>query len=277
MTVPSGGAPTAHEHPEAVTGAGEGRFVQRVANVLEYVASRSAQTAPGVVEIARGVGLEKSVVSRTLRSLVEAALLTREEGLGYRVGPRLFALGAAAHDARLVELGHRAARALAGEFGERSEVYVRAGSVAMTVATASPDSPLQVTGWVGRTYPLPGTAAGRALLWDHSDDEVRDLVAAVGIRVNGPNAPRDALDVVGRLAADRARGFCLAVEEVDGDLMAVAVPVRGAGRRVVASLAVSGPHKRVRQQLAQICDALTSQSLVISHGLGGAGATEDPS
>jgi DNA-binding IclR family transcriptional regulator len=250
--------------------AGDGRSVQRVVSVLEFVAARAGGPAPGVLEIARGVSLEKSVASRHLRTLVDAGLLARDTDLGYRIGPRLFALAAAAQDARLVELGERVVAVLADLFGERAELYTRTGNLATTVATASPDSPLQVTGWVGRTYSLTGSAAGRALLVDAEAEDVRRLVATVGIGARGPNAPADVEDVLGRLAADRARGVCVAVEEVDRDLFAAAVPVRSARGRVVASLVISGPADRLRARLGELSAALLDQAGQISTALGAA-------
>lgn len=252
--------------------AGDGRSVQRVVSVLEFVAARAGAGAPGVVEIARGVGLEKSVASRHLRTLVDAGLLARDADLGYRIGPRLFSLAAAAQDARLVELGERVVAALADRFGERAELYTRTGNLATTVATASPDSPLQVTGWVGRTYSLTASAAGRALLLDVAAEDVRRLVATVGIGADGPNAPSDADDVLGRLAADRARGVCLAVEEVDRDLFAAAAPVRSARGRVIASLVVSGPADRLRARLGDLSAALLDHAGQISMALGASAA-----
>ncbi|MCV2393099.1 IclR family transcriptional regulator [Actinotalea sp. M2MS4P-6] len=255
-------------------GAGDGRSVQRVAAVLEFVAGRSLGAAPGVVEIARGTGLEKSVVSRLLRTLADAGLLSRDEGSGYRIGARLFAIGVAAHDARLVELGERVVAELADRFGERSELFTRTANRCMTVATAAPDSPLQVTGWVGLTYPLASSAAGRALLLDHDDVAVRRVVEAVGVGGRGPNAPHDSLDVLGRLAADRARGYVLAVEEVDRDLIGIAVPVRGAQGRIIASLVVSGPVDRLRARLGEAAKALLDSATEISTALG-AGRRDD--
>lgn len=269
MSVATHGAPEAEASGPA---AGDGRSVQRVVSVLEFVAARAGAAAPGVVEIARGVRLEKSVASRHLRTLVEAGLLARDADLGYRIGPRLFALAAAAQDARLVELGERVVAALADRFGERAELYTRTGNLATTVATASPDSPLQVTGWVGRTYSLTASAAGRALLLDADAQDVRRLVATAGIGADGPNAPSDVEDVLGRLAADRARGVCLAVEEVDRDLFAAAVPVRSARGRVIASLVVSGPADRVRARLGELSEALLEHAGRISASLGAAAA-----
>jgi DNA-binding IclR family transcriptional regulator len=124
---------------------GDGRSVLGAVAVLEFVASRASSAAPGVVEIARAVGREKSVVSRNLRTLVGAGLLVRDTvGAGYRIGPRIYRIAAGVREARIEELGERAVAALADRFGERSELYVRAGNLAMTVATASPDAPLQV-------------------------------------------------------------------------------------------------------------------------------------
>ncbi len=249
---------------------GDGRSVQRVVALLEFVASRAAGPAPGVVEIARGVGLEKSVASRHLRLLVESGLLERDSGLGYRIGARLFAIASGAQDHRLVELGERAVAELAAEFGERAEMFVRAGNTAMTVATASPDSPLQVISWVGRTYPLLNTAAGRALLLDATTDAVDRLLVGADLSPAGPGLPSDAEAVLTRLSLERARGWCLAREETDRGLIALAAPVRGARHQVVASLVVSGPLERLDPRVDEAVASLLDHADRISAALGSA-------
>ncbi|WP_372595287.1 IclR family transcriptional regulator [Actinotalea sp.] len=241
--------------------------MQRILTVLDFVSLRAQDGAPGVVEIARGVGLEKSVVSRLLRTLVETGLLVRDPGLGYRIGPRLYSVAAAAQDARLVELGTRAIAVLADTFGERSELYTRTGNLAMCVATASPDSPLQVTGWVGRTYPLVGTAAGRALLLDLHEPDLRRLVDAVGIGVSGPLAPRTTEAVLARLDEDRERGISLSVEEVDRGLLALGAPVRNATGQIIASVVVSGPSDRITSCLPDLLIELPVRAAEVSAGL----------
>jgi len=267
-TQPEGVEPAEH----AGIGGGDGRSVQRTLSVLDFVAARAGGAPPGVVEIARGVGLEKSVVSRLLRTLAETRLLVRDPGLGYRIGPRLFSVAAAAQDARLVELGTRAIAALADRFGERAEIYTRTGNLAMTVATASPDSPLQVTGWIGRTYPLVSTAAGRALLFDAHDEDLRRLIDTVGLDVSGPNSPRTADEALARLSVDRERRLCVAYEEVDRGLLAVGAPIRGAGGRIIAAIALSGPLDRVNVRLDELTHELPARAAALSAELGNTGA-----
>ena len=259
--------PSSGVRESAATGGGDGRTVQRTLKVLDFVSTRAADAAPGVVEIARGVGLEKSVVSRLLRTLVENGLLLRHPRPGYRIGPRLFTVAATAQDARLVELGTREIAVLADHFGERAELFTRTANMAMCVATASPDSPLQVTGWVGRTFPLVGTAAGRALLLDAQETEVRRLVAAVGIGVTGPRAPATPEDALARLAEDRERGVAVSVEEIDRGLVALGAPVRDATGRILASLALSGPSDRLTPRLDEALRELPARAADITAGL----------
>jgi DNA-binding IclR family transcriptional regulator len=263
--------PASAEHSDVPSpGGGDGRSIQRVVAVLDFIAARAAGPAPGVVEVARGVGLEKSVASRHLRLLVEAGLLERDTNLGYRIGARLFSLASAAQDRRLIELGERAVAELASEFGERAELFVRTANAAMTVATASPDSPLQVISWVGRTHPLHNTAAGRALLFDATVGEVRSLLRSPVASGSGPHAPQDVDDVLDRLAVEGARGWCLAREETDRGLVAVAVPVRAARGQVIASLVVSGPLERLEPRTTEAAAVLTEHAGRISTALGAA-------
>ncbi len=287
--LPGTAAPQAHELPPlaaegasvAADGAGaareDGRSVLRAIAVLEYVASRSGGSAPGVVEIARALGREKSAVSRNLRTLTQAGLLARDPvQLGYRIGGRLYRIAASTRDARLIELGEQQIGALTDRFGERAEVCERTGNLATTIATASPDSPLQVVGWVGRPHPLASTAAGRALLFDARDDDVRRLVETAGIGGAGPHAPHSADDVLERLAADRESGVSLSLEESDRGLASIAAPVRTAHGRVVAAITVSAPLERLRGRLDDISHALLDSARAIAEQLGASPAAGSP-
>lgn len=226
----------------------EDSTLRRGLALLTVLASEQAVRAGGlgVVQIAERAGFEKSLVSRTLRTLAEGGIVERDAVTrAYRLGWRLFALAARAGDPRLLAGAPPLLRRLTGELGERSHLSVLHGWEALALHSEAPARAVQTVGWAGRLAPAWCTAAGRALLIDCSRSEVTDLLGEQPLEARGPNAPRDLNEVHERILAARARGYAVADEEYEEGLLAVAAPVRDFRGRVVAAVDVSAPRYRL--------------------------------
>ncbi len=227
--------------------------VQRAIAILTILGAQTDARAEGlgVVEIARLVGREKSQVSRTLKTLAAAGLVDRDpDTLGYRLGWRLFTLAAGAADQQLLAAAPRMLRRLVSVVGERVHLSVLEGSEVLTVLSESPSrAVIQAAGWVGRASPLQNTSSGRALLFDHSDEEVHLLLDQADFGSPASNAPRNVADVLTRLRAARQRGYAVVDEEFEVGLVAVAAPVRDFRGRVTAAVNISGPKFRLGPNL----------------------------
>src|SRR5215469_208501 len=142
----------------------------------------------GVVEIARLVGREKTQVSRTLKTLAEAGLVTRDpDTLRYRLGWRLFTLAAVTGSQQLLTLTPHVLRQLVALVGEAAHLSVLEGRGLLTLMSESPPWAIQSVPWVGRIAPLHCTSAGRALLFDHTPHAVRPAVEALDAARAAPN------------------------------------------------------------------------------------------
>ncbi|MGW1315320.1 IclR family transcriptional regulator [Streptomyces sp. NPDC002426] len=125
---------------------------------------------------------------------------------------------------------------------------------------------------MGRTTPLNCTATGRALLSGLADAEAEALLVTGGdARLPGTDAaPRDVPAVLERLRTERARGYAVAVEEMEPGLIAVAAPVRDHRGDVVAALNVSAPVFRLPPDaVPKVVEAVVAASHRLSARLGG--------
>lgn len=203
----------------------------------------------GVSELARRLQRDKSIVSRQLRSLVEVGLVDRLPDGQHRLGWRLFALAASAGDQRVRELSPPVMRRLVDVVHERVHLSVLRGREVLTVHCESPQRGVEPVWWVGRTSPLHCSATGRVLMFDYSDDEVREAVSGLSFDDAGPNAPRDVAELLRRLNRARSRGFAFVDREADSDSVAAAAPVRDHGGGIVAAINISAPSYRLRGRL----------------------------
>lgn len=214
--------------------------VHRALDVLRAL----GQGPLGVQEVALALGREKSQVSRTLKVLAQEGFIERDpRSLRYRLGWQLFALAASAGEDRLQREAPSVLRELVYQTGEPAYLTVLSGHGVVTVLTERTSRGLQAHEWVGRTSPLNCTSAGRALLFGLPDEQIAALVATPdGAQLPGMDtAPRDVAALLERLRAERARGYAVAVGEMEPGLIAVAVPVYDHRGDVVAAVNISAP------------------------------------
>lgn len=228
--------------------------------LLEALSESDSDARDGltVAEISRALGREKSIISRQLKPLVELGIVERSDDGRHSLGWRLFAVAARAGDQRLLLLAPPVMRRLTQLVRERVHLSILRGSNVFTILSESPNRTIEAVGWVGRTAPLTCTSSARALLFDHSDEEIRELLDGRFEQGPGPNTPRNVEDLIERLSAARQQGFAITIDEFDDDLSGVAAPVRDVHGRIVAALNISAPSYRLK-------DRLTTTGRQVSH------------
>lgn len=237
------------------------------------IALGSAETAErgglGVVRVAELLGEDKSQASRMLRTLRDTGFVDRDpDTRGYRLGWRLFALAARAGDRRMVEAATPVLLRLVQRLGERVNLSVLRGTEVLTVLSESPPHALQAAGWVGRTVPAYCTSSGRALLFDHSPEELAELFSGTPFRRLGPNTPGEVEKLAERMGVDRTRGYAIVDEEFEPGLVGAAAPVRDFRDRVVAAVNVSAPRFRFGRQLEAAGRLIKEAAEELSRSLG---------
>jgi IclR family transcriptional regulator, KDG regulon repressor len=226
--------------------------IGRRLEILEAVIANEADTGEGlgVVAAADAIGREKTQISRGLRSLEDAGLAERDpETLEFRTGARMLQLAARAGEPALLRGALPALEHLAATIGERAHLSVLFRTSVLTVATVAPPSNLQAVGWVGRTTPVHCTASGAALLADHDDDALRELVGPDPLPAAGPGAPRKLSQLSRIVDQVRREGAVVVNGGLEEDLVAVAAPIRAPGGRIMASINISGPEFRMGPQV----------------------------
>jgi len=224
---------------------------------------------PGVTKLAALTGSDKSQVSRSLKILAEDGLVDRDpETLGYRLGWRLLAMAGRSSRANLVAAAAPLLKRLVRETGERAHLSVLRGTAVLTVLSEGSEHAVQALGWVGRSVPLHSTSSGRALLFDHTEEELAQLLQGFPFAGGAAKAPRSARLLHERVEAARTRGFALVDEEFEAGLVAVAAPVRDFRGQVVAALNVSAPKFRFANELPRAGKRVQAAAAELSATLG---------
>jgi DNA-binding IclR family transcriptional regulator len=142
-----------------------------------------------VGEVSRELGLQKSTVSRLLRTMSEHELIERErDGQGYVAGRRALVLAdlyLSAHT--LLDLVAEAVDALVDEFTFVGYVAALSGPDIVILRVKHGRYPLRLVQEVGKRLPAWLTAIGRSLVAHRPDGEISALLEAA------PGAPKPSM------------------------------------------------------------------------------------
>ncbi len=195
-----------------------------------------------LADIVAATSLPPATAHRIVAELVAWGALERVGRGRYRVGMRLWRVGALAPSARnLREAALPSLQDLAAATGHVVHLVVLDGHRALFVERlAGAQDAVTVRSRVGRDMPLHASGPGKVLL-AHASAALVDEVIARGLprlapgTITDPVALRTALDDV------RRTDYCLSREEMTEGAASVAAPLRDATGRVVAALAVVVP------------------------------------
>lgn len=211
----------------------------RVLGVLgAFTAPRPALT---LTEIARRAGLPLSTAHRLVGELTAWGALERGDDGRYRIGLRLWEVGALApRSLGLRESAMPFLTDLQEVTGENVQLAVLDGCDAVYVERLSGRGAVNVITRVGGRLPLHATGVGLVLL-AHAAPELQERVLAGPLRrytaktVCAPEAVR-------RVLADvRRTGVAVSDGQIELVALSVAAPVRGPRDEVVAALSVVVP------------------------------------
>ncbi|HET7400094.1 MAG TPA: IclR family transcriptional regulator [Intrasporangium sp.] len=241
----------------------------RVADVL--LLFTDGPDSLGVSAIARSLGLSKTVVHRTLSSLLERGFLvsdphTRE----YSLGPSLASLGARAlRESSLRTAALPVMRRLHGVTGETVTISARVPGGRAYIEQIESTREIKMTVELGRRFPLHAGSSSMCILAFLPEAERRDYLTDHPLEALTTKTVTDARELQARLENVRARG----VAESDGERQqgagSVAAPIFGFDGQVVGALSVCGPAYRMHGEArAALIPHVRAAADEVSRGLG---------
>ncbi len=196
----------------------EGRYrvqsVARAAALLELVADAGPQGL-GVTEMAQGLGVAKSTALSLARTLVAAGLLrSLEVGARYGLGLNLLRLGdLASQQTSIGELGLPVLHELSRATGMTARLAVNENGYPIFLERVDGGGPVRFHAPLGQREEPHCTAAGKAILAQMDELEVRRLIGEAGMRVHTPKTLGTLEDLLADLERIRQIGFAIDDEE----------------------------------------------------------------
>lgn len=236
---PAAGEQTAGGQATAV------QSVDRAVTILELLAQRGET---GVSELAVELGVHKSTAFRLLNVLVARGLVEQPaERSKYRLGFGMIRLaGATAARLDLTGQSRPVSERLAAAIGETVNVAVPDGAATVIVEHVAGSSVISSTNWIGRRIPSHATSSGKVLLAFRPAQ--RESALALPLSSYTPRTVTDPLLLRAQLSEAARQGYACTVEELEIGLNAIAAPIRGHTREIVAAISVSGPSYRLTEE-----------------------------
>jgi DNA-binding IclR family transcriptional regulator len=248
--------------------------LRRALRIVNTVLDREASGRAGfsVSRLADEVGIERSKASRTTQDLCDKGFLERREDATLRVGSAFFAAAASLHPG-LVRRSRPLLRRLAVEHGAGARLSVLDGvQVRLVRAESAAGMGHEWLGPASLATPCWCTGAGRALLLDHTTEEIAGLLEDYElIGVGGPNAARSVKELVAANDRDRPGGIITAQGEFEHGVVEYAAPVRDADGRIRAAVSVVGRQHDVLPHETTVRAALMTAAASLAESIDAGG------
>jgi DNA-binding IclR family transcriptional regulator len=220
--------------------AGTGPVLARALRILgAFSADHPAMT---LSELSRRTRLPVSTVHRLLAGLVEWGALERGDDGYYRVGLRLWEVGALAPRGQgLRERALPFLEDLSQITRENVQLAVREGNELVFVERIAGTEAVPVLTRVGSRFALTATGVGLVLL-AHAPVELQEEVLVGTVERFTPRTVTDPAALRHMLADVRRSGFAVSDRQVTMDSLSVAVPVQNARGAVVAAVSLVVRH-----------------------------------
>jgi DNA-binding IclR family transcriptional regulator len=239
--------------------------ISKVVSLLDAFTADHPELSLG--DLSRITGLPVSTTYRLASELVGWGGLERADGgTGYRIGMRLWELGALApRGATLRELAQPFMQDLYAATGENVHLAVLDGQEALYIDTVSGRTAVPVRSRRGGRLPLHATGVGKALL-AHAPEPLFEDLCSAGLRRHTAHTVTSPGQLRQELAEVRRTGIGYAKDEMSVGSQSAAAPVYDWTGSVVAALAVV--QRTGRGDVRRLGVAVRTAAISISRVLG---------
>jgi DNA-binding IclR family transcriptional regulator len=220
------------------------RSLQRAIDIIDLFNGQRREM--GVTEIARALEMPKSTVAGLIFTLEQNHYLsqhpeTRKYSLGYKLVERA---GVLLDQMDLRRIAEPILQILRDTANESVNLAIRDGNYVTYIARMQGDNVLRMRSEIGKREMIHSTALGKAILADHGDDELADIVRAIDLIPVTPRTITSADEFLRELNLTRERGFAIDDEENETGGRCVAAAIQDYLGGPIAAISLSVPIQR---------------------------------
>jgi DNA-binding IclR family transcriptional regulator len=229
---------------------GSPRTLKTVSRAFDVVRALEELDGAGVTELADHLDLSKSVVYNYLNTLREEKYVVKEQGT-YRLSLQFLLVGEYVRYRNILyRIGKPELETLAEKTGEYAHLATEQHGLGVNLYKVSGEkavgSAYQVTKLQWADY-LHYSATGKAILAHLPRERVNWIVDRYGLPAKTEATITDRDELFEELETIRERGYSLNDEEEIKGLQAIGAPVMNRHGRVLGSISVSGPVRRMKR------------------------------
>ncbi|MBS1675611.1 MAG: IclR family transcriptional regulator [Actinobacteria bacterium] len=214
--------------------------VTRAFDLLELIADAGGDTT--ISEIAGITGLPLPTIHRLLRTLVDRGYARQLTNRHYALGPRLVRLGDVANR-QFGQIAMPQLKALVDRLGETANLATIDGDAVVYISQAPSPHAMRMFTEVGGRAGLHSTSAGKAMLSQLTDDQVRAIAGRTGLPASTPRSLTTVDALLADVALTRDRGYAFDDGEHEVGVRCVGMAV--ADMPALTAVSISGPVSRV--------------------------------
>ncbi|MCC2978299.1 IclR family transcriptional regulator [Sphingomonas sp. PL-96] len=247
---------------ETSSSGGGSQTLLRGLDVIEAV----GEAPVALAELSERLGLAKSTTYRLATALVDRGYLAFTPRLGYRLGPKLLALGHLAQaQTDLIQVARAHIEALAASTDDTVHLGVLDDDQALYLDKIAGRRRINISSRVGDRHPLTSTGLGKALMLDHPADYWAARLQAEQRR----DAEGGSGLWHGRMQGYVEAGHAFDLEENEDQIRCVAAPIRGAQGSIVGAISVSSAAQYMSDdRIAALSSDVRATAEAISRDLG---------
>ncbi len=247
-------------------------MINSLARGLETLRILAKADGPlGVSDLAARLAVDPSSSYRILATLERYGFVAQElRGKKYSLGfEPLMLADAVLRRLDVVSLSRRHLVDLVARTGESGHLAVLSGANAVFVGRETAVAMLRVETTVGTSEPAHCTAVGKALLFDFSAPELRELFGGAALPRFTDQTITSVDELMDDLARSRPRGYAYDDQELHAGVRCLAAPLRTHQGKILAALGISGPSARLtRERTPELAAVVCEVAVELSVELG---------
>ena len=260
----------AAERARQAPGSEGGRSARRVLSIFELMLERGEPVS--VADIVGALRIPKSTAYELVRTLSGTGYVERSGAAAYFLGRKLFELGMAYRShVDLLKEGGKVVEELRDETGETVQLSVLENNMMLVLVKEESLKPIRIISRVGSRVPVNWAAAGRLLVSDLPEAELRAMLQRAVKPSPTGRAPTDPDELVRQIKRFRTQGYGIELNEANEHAGCVAAPVTDVSGKCVAAISIVAPEQRLqRRQRELLVEAVRRAAGKLSRRLGAA-------
>ena len=183
--------------------------------------------------------LDRATARRALLTLLEMGFV-KQEGRLFRLTPKVLRLAAPYFSStQFIDLAQSLMRDFVEKFGISASVCVLDETEIVYVARVEARRLIRLDVGIGSRLPAHLTALGRVLLAASSNEQVEKILGSLSSQKAVASSPRTTTSLKKELHSVKKQGYACVDSELEGGLLAVAVPITNSSGEVIASIGCS--------------------------------------